>query len=217
MTSINNFAEDLKVLIDVPFRDIAVAIEHSDLLLRGSTTNVNISNWSAGSRWQHVLFVSNDFIRFAVVENDGEHPFLIDLREENNGVVLDLESSLNSNISESLAKEIKTVLDSPHDDRIAGNQQNNFLSCSGGSDTLSGRGGRDTYVIDNMCTAAIIDNYDLGLNSSVANYDLLLLKCSAPGITLHQTSDDLIITCALQGKTLNITLVHWFTNTVFNI
>lgn len=223
LTLINNFAEDNKedlVIINIPYKSIEVMKDSLHLVLFNSdsdNTKVNLSNWFNGTKWQHVLFTSNDFIRFTVMEDDeiiAKHPFLIDLSDSKNGVVLNLlipHWSRNVSINSEIAKKVKTVLDSPHDDTVLGNNLNNFLSCSGGSDNLSGHGGRDIYVIDNTCNAVTINN-DAGRD---LQYDLLLLKCSDTEITVRNSSNDLIISCAIQGRSLDVTLTDWFLGLVF--
>ena len=84
-------------------------------------TKVNISNWFNSTKWQHVLFTSEDLVHFTVMEDDegfaGEHPFLIDLSENKNGVILHLgdPESSNMSINSDISKKVKTVLDYSHD------------------------------------------------------------------------------------------------------
>jgi hypothetical protein len=93
-------------------------------------------------------------------------------------------------------------LDSPQDDIVRGNGLNYLLSCSGGSDHLTGEGGRDTYMIEETCHSVTINNLD----KHPMLHDFSLLRCSDSSITLRlDEADGLVISCALQGRSLNIT------------
>ena len=222
ITVIDNFAEDRQedlLIFNVPYEEISVRRENSHLVLYNSMNSVHTTskflNWFNGEMWQHIMFASRDHIRFMVKE-DGfgilrKHPFIIDLSENQGGVFLNLLSpntSRNISVDLDVAMEVKTVLDSPHNDFVVGNALNNFLGCSGGSDHLAGNGGRDTYVIDEKCNSATINNTD-----PAEEVDSLLVKCPNSSIILLQSSSNLIMRCIIGNKTLNVTFMLWFNST----
>ena len=51
-------------------------------------------SWFSGYQWQHMTFISSDYVMFTVNEDDTgmakKHPLTINLGENENGVVLDL-------------------------------------------------------------------------------------------------------------------------------
>ena len=154
--TIDNYASDLEedlLVIGIPYTDIAVEKVQLNLVLFSSNNRkdneVSLTSWFSGQTWQHLVFTSVDYVRFAVEEDDmgvvKKHPLTIDLSENQYGVRLDLlqpESSINITISSEVADEVKTVQDSLHNDNLIGNNLGNFLTCSGHSDYLQGNGGQ---------------------------------------------------------------------------
>jgi Ca2+-binding RTX toxin-like protein len=225
-TQIANFANDKKedvLVFDIPYTDIGVERQFSNNLLLYNLSNradtmAQVLNWFFQSQWQHMMFSSRDHIRFTVKLNEAgipiKHPYIIDLSESEHGVIISLEdptSSRGISVNSEVAKEVKTILDSPHSDSVTGNALNNFLGCSGGTDNLAGREGKDTYVIDNTCGRAYINN-----NDSAEDYDLLLLKCPKSSISLLRHGRyDLIVRCSLPNKIQQTQLRYWFLTSQF--
>ena len=101
-----------------------------------------------------------------------------------------------------MGNDVKVILDSKHNDILKANILGNFLSCTGGSDSLQGNGGKDTYVIDSGCSSVTINNYD-----PQREFDLVLLKCPYKAVQLRKTtSNDLRILC----EKMKILLYKWF-------
>ena len=217
--TIDNFASDNEedvISIGIPYVNISVNEVQSNLILKDSTdhtsTQVTLSSWFRGPKWQHAIFTSKDYIRFTVMKDATgtvqKHPLTIDLSGYKNGpgVVLDLsypQRTTYISINSEIADEIKTVFDSPHDDALTGNRLGNFFSCTGGHDFLRGRGGRDTYVIKKSCLGATIVNDD-----PKGDYDLLLFDCPFASISLAHLQYSLTISCQVKGRhTIEVALV----------
>ena len=220
---INNFAVDSEedLHIGIPYVDIAVEISRFNLILYCSSSNdtqVEVLSWFDEQHPQHMTFVSSDYVMFIVNEDDlgiaRKHPLTINLGDNQNGVILDLmhpENCENITINSEIADEVKTVLDTPQDDRIIGNMLGNFFLCSGGSDYFQGNGGKDTYKINTMCDSTTIQNFD-----QAEDYDLILLECLSVNVNLLKSSEDLILECSLShSKTLTICLKQWFNSTQY--
>ena len=218
--TIYNYATDKQedtIVFGTPYIEIAVEKNLSDLVMFDSidraSTQAILHSWFEGSEWQHAVFVSSDYIRFVVTEDDDgiprKHPLSIDLSEYQNGVQLNLQNSSdnqNVTVDAELADEVKVVVDSPHNDTLIGNALGNFLSCSSGSDYLQGNGGKDTYVIDKTCSSVTIQNIDEN-----GDFDMMLLHCSSLNIDLHFVApSDLILRCNLTNRVFSVSLKEWF-------
>ena len=86
---------------------------------------------------------------------------MLDYKTSTSGVCVDLSNSPSPTcVKPAGYTNIATVSDSPHNDRVVGNAQTNFLSCTGGEDFLEGGEGTDNYVVKKTCQKATINNYD---------------------------------------------------------
>ena len=225
---INNFAADKvddSLVFTIPYKNIAVRREENNLILSdsrdlaGRQTIVTFQSWYLDSRYQHMQFVSKDYVRFVIGEDNEESPktisMTIDLGGYTSGVILDLMNinhNRNIQVNQEVMHDTKVILDSPHDDTLKGNILGNFLSCSGGTDFLQGNGGKDTYIIEQSCNSVTINNYD-----QQRDFDLILLKCNRSSVYLsrstHGTSpQSLLIQCNTSSHVLQIQLMNWFTS-----
>ena len=88
---INNFAIDNNIIEDllyigIPYIDITVETEDLNLTLNcssGNDTRVELMSWFSGYQWQHMTFISSDYVMFTVNEDDTgmakKHPLTINL------------------------------------------------------------------------------------------------------------------------------------------
>ena len=218
---ISNYATDKQedtIIFGIPYVEVIVERSQSDLVLYASSDNfatqVTLHSWFEGQDWQHAVFVSSDYIRFVVKEDESgiprKHPLSIDLSEYQHGVRLNLQNPSDNQIihvDTELADEVKVIIDSPHDDTLIGNAIGNFLSCTNGTDFLQGNGGKDTYVINEKCSSVTIQNMDEN-----GDFDMMLLNCSSPKVHLSvvSQSSDLILRCDLNNGHFNVCLKEWF-------
>ena len=143
---------------------------------------------------QHILFSSNDHVVFIVVENQSGRfikvPQMMDLSTEVGDVCVELSGERHlSNCQTPTGHEAMiTVTDSAFDDVIIGNDQSNFLSCSGGIDFLLGGKASDTYVVKNGCKRCIISNFDNDEKS-----DLLFIEETFRNLKSTKSQENLII------------------------
>ncbi|KAL3847765.1 hypothetical protein ACJMK2_018659 [Sinanodonta woodiana] len=102
-----------------------------------------------------VSLITIDNIIFEIKYNEDSElvekvPVILDFSKSTENVSIDLLAPENGNIkmSERDAARVVTISDSKHSDHIIANNQDNFLSCSGGDpDHLEGRGGQDLYFL----------------------------------------------------------------------
>lgn len=93
---------------------------------------------------------------------------MLDYSSSKHGVNVDLSQSQEPNTER--FGHVATVSDSQHNDNVVGNDQSNFLSCTGSRDYLKGGKGSDNYVVKRTCEQVVINNYD-----RKEKVDLLLL------------------------------------------
>ena len=147
---IDNNAEDYLtttdvLVFDVPYEMIEVKTKGNDL----SVTDKNnaqkscftTTRWALGDPYRHILFTSKDHVVFKVsISEDGivsKVPIMLDYKTSSTNVCVDLsDSSSLKCIKPTGYINVATVSDSPLNDRIVGNEQTNFLSCTGGEDYL---------------------------------------------------------------------------------
>ena len=106
-------------------------------------SSLYISNWFKGKRYQHLTFISRDYISFHVLGLQNgitKNPFMLDYSMSTEGINCNLKSK------EGLEKlsRVQTVIDSFYPDIIKGNDAANFIS-SKGNDFIQGNGGNDVY------------------------------------------------------------------------
>ena len=148
---INNDADDFAkttdvVVFDVKHSKIKIRINSDDSSLSVSdrdhelTTCFTVENWDLGERYQHMIFTSSDHVVFKVKTNNKvatKIPQILDYSSSTEGVTIDLsDSPLKGAIHDPGFDQVATVSDSKHNDHIVGNDQSNFLSCTGGIDFL---------------------------------------------------------------------------------
>ncbi|KAK3752220.1 hypothetical protein QZH41_002755 [Actinostola sp. cb2023] len=132
---------------------------------------------------------------------------MLDYSSSETGVNVDLsDSPANGAIHETGFDQVATVSDSMHDDRIIGNDQSNFLSCTGGDDFLKGAKGSDNYVVKSTCLKATISNYD-----NKEKVDLLLLDVEFENLRLEKSNENMLIKCTRRNPVVKI--YRWFRNT----
>ena len=227
--TIDNYAFDREqdtLIIGVIYSEIAVRVDPSNpsnLIIYDSTsaaeTQIKLTSWFDGAEWQHLSFVSKDYVQFKVGEDeDGlplKHPLSIDLSQYQYGVRVDLKEPVNSvniTIISEEADEVSVMLDSPHNDVLIGNDLGNFMGCSGGSDILQGNGGKDSYIIDPTCVSVTINNLD-----ESQDYDIMLLRFTSHQIRiLPATSNDLFIRCEDgSSQVVEVHLKNWFQSELY--
>ena len=147
---IDNNAEDYLtttdvLVLDVPYEMIEVKTKRNDL----SVTDKNnaqkscfaITRWALGDPYRHILFTSKDHVVFKVsISEDGivsKVSIMLDYKTSSTNVCVDLsDSSSLKCIKPTGYINVATVSVSPLNDRIVGNEQTNFLSCTVGEDYL---------------------------------------------------------------------------------
>ena len=171
---IDNNAEDYLtttdvLVFDVPYEMIEVKTKGNEL----SVTDKNnaqkscftTTRWALGDPYRHILFTSKDHVVFKVsISEDGivsKVSIMLDYKTSSTNVCVDLsDSSSLKCIKPTGYINVATVSDSPLNDRIVGNEQTNFLSCTWGEDYLEGGKGTDNDVVKKTCQKATIDNFD---------------------------------------------------------
>ena len=216
---INNDAADYAtatdvVVFDVKYAKIAVQISGQDLSVydqdHEQTSCFSVENWALGERYQHMIFTSSDHVVFNVKTINSaltKVPLVLDYSSSEEGVTVDLSDSPKQGaIHQPGFDQVATVSDSQHDDHIVGNDQSNFLSCTGGSDFLQGAKGSDNYVVKETCRRVKINNYDRR-----EKVDLLLLDEDFENLKLKRLDENLQLNSKL--GTLVVVLYRWFRNT----
>lgn len=220
---INNDADDYAkttdvVVFDVKYAKITVRINDQENSLsvfdqdHEQTSCFSVENWALGERYQHMIFTSSDHVVFNVKTINSvatKVPLVLDYSSSAEGVTVDLSDSPKQGaIHEPGFDQVATVSDSQHNDHIVGNDQSNFLSCTGGSDFLKGAKGSDNYVVKETCRRVKINNYDRR-----EKVDLLLLDENFENLKLKRRNEDLQVESNLE--TLVVVLYRWFRNTKY--
>ncbi|KAL3847762.1 hypothetical protein ACJMK2_018656 [Sinanodonta woodiana] len=113
-------------------------------------------------------------------------------------------------MSERDAARVVTITDSTHSDHSSANNQDNFLSYSGGDpDHLEGRGGQDVYVIQNGCSKAHISNID-----PFEKLDRVLVKSDYKSLGVELVSQDSLVILSNEAA-MKIELLDWFVNSTY--
>ena len=203
LTTIDNYAADNKtdiIMFDVMFIELDSRREGDDLKICHivhSATCVIIDKWFADTLNQHALLITRDHIIFNVLEDISDNdritlvPYILDYNTNDAPVHIFLNDSFREQelkLPHWAYDQVITVDDSPFDDIIVGNSRDNFISCTGGHDYISGKGGKDKYVIKDKCDYAIIDNYDVHLEN-----DIIYLSDNFSNVHLYPLELDLEI------------------------
>jgi len=214
---IDNNAEDYLnttdvIVFDVPFEMIDIQTVGNDLSVtdrnNAQSSCFTITNWKLGYRYRHVLFTSGDHVVFNVTTSESGRvskvPIMLDYKNSATGICVDLSDSPSPDcVKPPGYSNVATVSDSPHNDRVVGNAQTNFLSCSGGEDYLEGGKGTDNYVIKKTCQRTIINNFD-----NRQKVDLLYIEETFVNLRLQKDNNHLRIVS--NYETPIITLHNWF-------
>ena len=218
---INNDADDFAkttdvVVFDVKYSKIKIRINSDDSSLSVSdqdhelTTCFTVENWDLGERYQHMIFTSSDHVVFKVKTNikvATKIPQILDYSSSTEGVTVDLSDSPSKGaIHDPGFDQVATVSDSKHNDHIVGNDQSNFLSCTGGSDFLKGGKGSDNYVVKETCQKVMINNYD-----RKQKVDLLLLDEKFENLALQKSNENVQIKSKFGSPV--VVLYRWLRNT----
>ena len=194
------------LVFDLPFDLIDVQTVGDDLSVsdknNAQSSCFTITNWILGYRYRHILFTSADHVVFNVSTSESgslsKVQIMLDYKTSTTGICVDLSDSPSPNcIKPAGYTNVATVSDSAHDDRIVGNAQTNFLSCSEGGE------GTDNYVVKKSCRKATINNFD-----SRQKVDLLYLEETFVNLRLQKDNKDLKITS--NHTTPNVTLRNFF-------
>ena len=218
--TINNDADDFAkttdiVVFDVKYSKINIRINSDDSSLYVSdqdheqTTCFTVEKWNLGERYQHMIFTSSDHVVFQIKNIDTvatKIPQILDYSSSTVGVTVDLsDSPLKGAIHDPGFDQVATVSDSKHNDHIVGNDQSNFLSCTGGSDFLKGGKGSDNYVVKETCQEVKINNYD-----RKQKVDLLLLQENFKNLVLEKGRQNLKIKSTFGSPV--VVLYRWLKN-----
>ena len=216
--TIDNDAEDYMkttdvLVFEVPYEKINVEIKGTDLSVKDSDNSQSscftVKKWKVGARYQHMLFTSSDHVVFKVSTSQAgavsKVPVMLDYKSSTNGVCVHLADTKPKTgcIKPTGFSSVATVSDSTHNDHIIGNAQSNFLSCSGGEDTLEGGGGSDNYIVKKACGKATITNFD---NRGKA--DLLLIEAIFVNLQTEKSGKNLKIYPST--GTPVVVLSNWF-------
>lgn len=216
---INNDADDYFnttdiLVFDVPFDNINITINRNDLSVFDGINQprscFSIENWALGYRYRHILFTSSDHVVFNVsISKMGsvtKVPIILDYKNSPKGVCVDLSELPSPNcIKPAGFSSVATVSDSPYDDFIVGNNQSNFLSCSGGKDYLEGRAASDNYVVKKSCIKVVINNTD-GREKS----DLLFIEENFKNLQSSRYRTSHLLIKSTQGTPPAVVIRGWF-------
>ena len=155
-----------------------------------------------------MLFTSGDHVVFNVTTSESgsvsKVPIMLDFKNSETGICVDLSDSPSPDcVKPPGYSNVATVSDSPHNDRVVGNAQTNFLSCTGGEDYLEGGKGTDNYVVKKTCRRATINNVD-----NRQKVDLLYIEETFVSLRLEKDNNHLKILSNYETPT--ITLHNWF-------
>ncbi|XP_043542282.1 uncharacterized protein LOC122547764 [Chiloscyllium plagiosum] len=209
--TINNWSSDEEwdtVHLPSDHQNLGVTVrDNGDLEIHDTVSQagacVILQNWRGGWDWQHITFISGDFVMFQVSNTSSRpeiKPMLVDFSGRESGVEFHLATFPGN-------QQIMTVLGSRHNDRLYGNERNNVLSGMGGADFLKGGGGSDTYIIDCQWTwlfPITIDNED-----TKETMDFLLLPEDFEDLVFEPNPPDTYLRNRKQPPCL-IILTDWF-------
>ncbi|KAK3584754.1 hypothetical protein CHS0354_002274 [Potamilus streckersoni] len=139
-------------------------------------------------------------------------PMILDFSKSTENVYINLLAPENGNIQMPVRDAVRviTIIDSSHSDRVIANNEDNFLSCSGGDpDHLEGRGGHDLYVIQKECSNGHILNIDPS-----EKMDRVLVKSDYKSLRLDLVSEDSVAIWS-NNAGLKIVLLNWFVNSTY--
>ncbi|XP_067895768.1 uncharacterized protein si:dkey-211g8.8 [Heterodontus francisci] len=207
--TINNFSSDEEydtVNLDSDYQYLKAALRdnvHLEILDSVSHPGmcVIIHNWRKGWSWQHIFFMTRDFVRFQISNTSSTPeivPLMVDFSTRSSWVLFDLATFPGND-------QVMAVLGSPYGDTLYGNEKTNFLT-GGEGDFLMGRGGSDTYIINcqpALRTPTTIDNMDLE-----RVVDFLLLPGDFDDLDFGCSSSDLRVKIRKLG--CDILLRNWF-------
>lgn len=219
-TIIDNYATDNaidSVIILSKFSSLSASKDGDDLIIRvnfqlsTSPRVVKVIKWFASSDYQHAIFSCLDHVTFHIQldpyygdDDVSLIPYLLDYSDKQSAVNVDLGISLEFE-SSYINQSIISVVDSPYSDNIKGNSLGNFISCTGGNDTLEGKEGSDKYVINENCSHVTILNFD-----EKETQDILFVKRKFYELSIYKLNSDLILSRISQPWHQSISLKKWF-------
>ncbi|MDE1460960.1 TcdA/TcdB catalytic glycosyltransferase domain-containing protein [Spartinivicinus poritis] len=145
--------------------------------------SLTVKNYTLGDSYQHMTFVSKDFIKFTVDKDENGRMTVkkqgVDASSASESVIFDAKQWVREGMEQ--------LTGSTFGDRLIGNEQNNVLrgGGNGGSlysyDTLKGEDGKDMYVYQpGRDGLVVIDNFSEDLQTDTAlfnaNYDDILVN-----------------------------------------
>lgn len=145
------------IIFNITFPQInARKIGNNLKLFYNNLHEIQIKKWFLGEEYQHMSFKSSDGILFDVgkVELSGNvdlQPVTLDFSNQDSARSIDLQNST--------WKTVVTVIGTDYDDIINGNQLNNVILGRGGANTISGREGKDMYIIQEKGSCDTIYNF----------------------------------------------------------
>ncbi len=224
---IDNFAEDNvddTLVFKAPYNDIELDYEGLSwsrgpyrtpyLFIRNSEDQYGhcckLLNFMDDVNSQHLVVTSADKVTFSIAfDDDGipsKDPQILNYAESDSPVYIDLKDASNPqmtiDLTEQEAATVVSVVDSKFNDVINGNEQANYLSCSGGIDELTGNEEQDKYVVRDGCQSVTINNYDEELSN-----DMLYIEQYYSSLRFSESGNDIEI--AKYGTKL-VTLKSWF-------
>ncbi|KAL3847757.1 hypothetical protein ACJMK2_018651 [Sinanodonta woodiana] len=211
-----------RIIFNIVYNDIEVMLISSNQITIVDSTDrlktcFSIIDENTFINQPPVSLITIDNIIFEIKYNEDSGlvekvPLILDFSKSTENVSIDLLAPENGNIkmSERDAARVVTISDSKHSDHIIANNQDNFLSCSGGDpDYLEGRGGQDLYVIQNGCLKAHILNID-----PYEKLDRVLVKSDYKSLHMELFSYNSLVIRSIETG-LTIVMLNWFINSTY--
>ncbi|XP_063802061.1 uncharacterized protein LOC134969810 [Pseudophryne corroboree] len=160
ITEICNQADDKAMdllLFNNTFQQIRARKTGNNLKIFNNNLHlVLIKDWFLGEEYRHMKFKSSEGILFDVGQVTGKgivalSPTVLDFSKKH--------SKVEVNLQNPTWKTVVTVVGTDYDDVINGNQLNNVIQGRGGVNHLSGREGKDMYIIQDKGGCDTIDNF----------------------------------------------------------
>ena len=198
-TDINNFAHDREtdyLILGQNLEDIDVKRDGNDAVLWNTDSSdkhlVKLKDWFLSENYRHLAVKTHDRL-LSNISATGRHGELELLPFAFNGA--NSEDDLTFDAQEKGMSHVLTLTGSSHDDHLYGNDLDN----QGGSDTITGRNGKDVYLLkDNSNAQAVISNIDI----------LFICVQSQHDVKLAATGNDLKIRS--KSCRSEVTIEEWF-------
>ena len=192
ITEINSHSGDGQhdtMIINLNYSQLTVqrvGIDLSLTSLNGDTHNIVLHNWFHDVTHQRVVFKTGDGVLFKVSATITKPVEMIAYALSGSSAT----QSVTYDARLPVYSEVFVIAGSEHDDTLYGNDLDNQINGAGGSDTMTGGEGQDTYHIDLNKGVDIIDNF--ALNGDV---DTLIISTDLDELIFSSTeeSNDLYI------------------------